>query len=88
MANTSGRALRLLELLQAHRSWSGDDLAARLGVSHRTLRRDVERLRELGYPVRSNRGVDGGYQLAAGAVLPPLVVTDDEAVAITVALRE
>jgi predicted DNA-binding transcriptional regulator YafY len=80
MANTSSRTLRLLSLLQNHRFWPGTDLAERLGVSPRTLRRDVDRLRDLGYPVEAHRGVDGGYQLAAGAALPPLVVDDEEAV--------
>ncbi|GLZ31024.1 DeoR family transcriptional regulator [Lentzea sp. NBRC 105346] len=87
MANTSSRTLRLLSLLQTHRYWPGEELATRLGVSVRTLRRDVDRLRELGYPVEANRGVDGGYQLAAGAALPPLVVDDDEAVAIAVGMQ-
>lgn len=87
MANTSSRTLRLLSLLQTHRHWSGDDLAGRLHVSIRTLRRDVERLRELGYPVQAARGVDGGYQLAPGASLPPLVLDDDEAVALAVGLQ-
>ncbi|MDQ2707144.1 MAG: HTH domain-containing protein, partial [Actinomycetota bacterium] len=87
MANTSSRALRLLSLLQTHRYWSGEQLADRLEVSIRTLRRDVERLRELGYPVRASRGVDGGYQLAPGAVLPPLVLDDEEAVALAVGLQ-
>jgi predicted DNA-binding transcriptional regulator YafY len=87
MANTSARTLRLLSLLQNHRYWPGAELAERLDVSPRTLRRDVDRLRELGYPVRANRGVDGGYQLAAGAALPPLVVDDEEAVAVAVALQ-
>src|ERR1700759_5722758 len=87
MANTSSRALRLLSLLQNHRFWAGADLAARLGVSPRTLRRDVDRLRELGYPVAAHPGVDGGYQLAAGAALPPLVLADEEAVALAVGLR-
>jgi predicted DNA-binding transcriptional regulator YafY len=87
MANTSSRALRLLSLLQNHRFWPGADLAARLEVSPRTLRRDVDRLRELGYPVTAHPGVDGGYQLAPGAALPPLVLDDDEAVALVVALR-
>ncbi|GAA3856161.1 WYL domain-containing protein [Streptomyces sedi] len=87
MANTSGRTLRLLSLLQSHRHWSGEELAERLGVSPRTLRRDVERLRELGYPVEARRGVDGGYQLAAGAALPPLVIDDEEAVALAVGLH-
>jgi predicted DNA-binding transcriptional regulator YafY len=87
MANTSSRTLRLLSLLQTHRYWPGTELADRLGVSVRTLRRDVDRLRELGYPVEANRGVDGGYQLAAGGALPPLVIDDEEAVALTVGLQ-
>jgi len=87
MANTSSRTLRLLSLLQTHRYWPGTELADRLEVSVRTLRRDVDRLRELGYPVEAQRGVDGGYQLAAGAALPPLVVDDEEAVALAVGLR-
>lgn len=87
MANTSSRTLRLLSLLQTHRYWPGEELAGRLEVSIRTLRRDVERLRELGYPVRASRGVDGGYQLAPGAALPPLVLDDEEAVALVVALQ-
>lgn len=87
MANTSARTLRLLSLLQNHRFWPGAELAGRLGVSPRTLRRDVDRLRELGYPVTAHPGVDGGYQLASGAALPPLVVDDDEAVAVAVGLR-
>src|SRR5215831_13772364 len=87
MANTSNRTLRLLSLLQTHRYWPGGELADRLGVSVRTLRRDVDRLRELGYPVEAQRGVDGGYQLAAGAALPPLVVDDEEAVALAVGLQ-
>src|SRR3954462_6649384 len=87
MANTSSRTLRLLSLLQTHRYWPGAELADRLEVSVRTLRRDVDRLRELGYPVEANRGVDGGYQLAAGASLPPLVLDDDEAVALALGLQ-
>jgi predicted DNA-binding transcriptional regulator YafY len=87
MANTSTRTLRLLSLLQTHRYWPGRELAERLGVSPRTLRRDIDRLRELGYPVRAQRGVDGGYQLAAGAALPPLVIDDEEAVALAVGLQ-
>jgi predicted DNA-binding transcriptional regulator YafY len=88
MANTSSRTVRLLSLLQAQRYWSGRALSDRLGVSPRTLRRDVERLRELGYPVEANRGVDGGYELRAGAALPPLVVDDEEAVALAIGLRQ
>jgi predicted DNA-binding transcriptional regulator YafY len=87
MANTSSRTLRLLSLLQTHRHWPGEELARRLEVSVRTLRRDVDRLRELGYPVEASRGVDGGYQLAAGASLPPLLLDDEEAVALAVGLQ-
>jgi predicted DNA-binding transcriptional regulator YafY len=87
MANTSTRTLRLLSLLEARRHWPGAELAGRLGVSQRTLRRDVDRLRELGYPVEARRGVDGGYQLAAGAALPPLVMDEEEAVALAVGLQ-
>jgi predicted DNA-binding transcriptional regulator YafY len=87
MAATSSRTLRLLSLLQAQRHWGGAELARRLGVSVRTLRRDVDRLRELGYPVEARRGVDGGYALAPGAALPPLVLDDDEAVALALGLQ-
>lgn len=87
MANTSSRTLRLLSLLQTHRFWAGPELADRLEVSDRTLRRDVERLRELGYPVDSVRGIEGGYQLGAGATMPPLTVDEDEAIAMVVALN-
>ncbi|WP_342456377.1 YafY family protein [Streptomyces coeruleorubidus] len=87
MLETSARLLRLLSLLQAHREWSGPDLAQRLGVSARTLRRDVDRLRELGYPVNASPGTGGGYQLGAGAELPPLLLDDDEAVAVAIGLR-
>ncbi|NED98654.1 helix-turn-helix transcriptional regulator [Phytoactinopolyspora halotolerans] len=86
MANTSSRMLRLLSLLQTHRYWPGGELAERLEVSERTLRRDIDRLRELGYPIDASRGVAGGYQLQAGAALPPLLLDDDEAVAIAVGL--
>lgn len=87
MANTSARMLRLLSLLQTHRYWPGQELADRLEISQRTLRRDVDRLRELGYPVDANRGVAGGYQLQSGAAMPPLLLDDEEAVAIAVGLR-
>jgi predicted DNA-binding transcriptional regulator YafY len=87
MATTSARMLRLLSLLQTHRYWAGSDLADRLGVSQRTLRRDVDRLRDLGYPVNANRGVAGGYQLDTGGELPPLLLDEDEAIAIAVGLR-
>jgi predicted DNA-binding transcriptional regulator YafY len=79
--------LRLLSLLQTHRFWPGGELAERLEVSERTLRRDIDRLRELGYPVDASRGVAGGYQLQAGSALPPLLLDDEEAVAIAVGLR-
>ncbi|MCM2390256.1 helix-turn-helix transcriptional regulator [Streptomyces albipurpureus] len=87
MLETSARLLRLLSLLQAHRDWSGADLADRLGVTARTVRRDVDRLRELGYPVNASPGTGGGYQLGAGAQLPPLLLDDEEAVAVAVGLR-
>ncbi|MDX3583752.1 YafY family transcriptional regulator [Streptomyces europaeiscabiei] len=87
MLETSARLLRLLSLLQAHREWSGADLADRLGVTARTVRRDVDRLRELGYPVNASPGTGGGYQLGAGAELPPLLLDDEEAVAVAVGLR-
>lgn len=87
MASTSSRTLALLSLLQGRRHWPGALLAERLGVSARTLRRDVDRLRELGYPVRAQPGVDGGYALAPGATLPPLVVDDEEATALAVAVQ-
>lgn len=86
MLETSGRLLRLLSLLQTHREWSGVQLAERLDVTTRTVRRDVERLRELGYPVHATRGT-AGYQLGAGASLPPLLLDDDEAVAVAVGMR-
>ena len=87
MASTSTRTLRLLSLLQARRYWPGPELAGRLQVSPRTLRRDIDRLRELGYPILAQRGVAGGYQLAAGAALPPLLVEDEEAVALVIGLQ-
>jgi predicted DNA-binding transcriptional regulator YafY len=87
MLASSARLLRLLSLFQAQRYWCGMDLAARLGVHTRTLRRDVNRLRSLGYPVNSTAGVAGGYQLAAGARLPPLLLEDEEAIAVAVGLR-
>lgn len=85
--NTSARMLRLLSLLQTHRYWPGSELSARLEVSPRTLRRDIDRLRELGYAVDAVRGVAGGYQLRAGGSLPPLLLEDEEAVAIAVGLQ-
>ncbi|MET7373737.1 helix-turn-helix transcriptional regulator [Micromonospora arida] len=87
MATTSARLLSLLSLLQARRDWPGGLLAERLDVSPRTVRRDVDRLRELGYPIRAFKGPDGGYRLDAGAQLPPLLFDDDQAVAIAVALQ-
>ncbi|GIH75289.1 helix-turn-helix transcriptional regulator [Planobispora longispora] len=87
MANTSARTLQLLSLLQTHRYWPGAELATRLEVSERTLRRDIDRLRELGYPVAASRGVAGGYQLRSGTAMPPLLLDDEEAVAIAIGLR-
>ncbi|GAA4726415.1 helix-turn-helix transcriptional regulator [Phytohabitans rumicis] len=84
---TSGRLLTLLSLLQTPREWPGSELAQRLGVSLRTIRRDVDRLRELGYPVQATMGAIGGYRLVAGKAMPPLLLDDDEAVAIAVGLR-
>ena len=85
--STSSRLLTLLSLLQARRDWPGRELADRLEVSSRTIRRDVGRLRELGYPVESLTGPAGGYRLRAGAAMPPLLLDDDEAIAIAVGLR-
>jgi predicted DNA-binding transcriptional regulator YafY len=87
MTETSSRLLELLSLLQARREWQGAELAQRLEVSGRTLRRDIERLRQLGYPVESLTGPAGGYKLRAGTAMPPLLLDDDEAVAIAVGLR-
>ncbi|WP_282780545.1 MULTISPECIES: YafY family protein [unclassified Nocardia] len=87
MTDTSARLLRLLSLLQTPREWPGSELAERLGVTDRTVRRDIERLRELGYPVEATLGAAGGYRLVAGAALPPLLLDDEEAVAIAVGLR-
>jgi len=87
MLETSARLLRLLSLLQARRDWTGTELAARLGVTTRTIRNDVERLRGLGYPVDARPGVAGGYRLGAGGALPPLLLDDEEAVAVAVGLR-
>ncbi|MFF2846760.1 helix-turn-helix transcriptional regulator [Streptomyces sp. NPDC058001] len=85
--DTPARLLQLLSLLQTPREWPGGELAERLGISRRTVRRDIDRLRELGYPVRATRGADGGYRLVAGKAMPPLVLDDEEAVAIAVGLR-
>jgi predicted DNA-binding transcriptional regulator YafY len=87
MVRTSERLLRLLSLLQARVGWSGAELADRLGVTTRTVRNDVQRLRSLGYPVHASPGAGGGYRLGAGAALPPLLLDDDEAVAVAVGLR-
>jgi predicted DNA-binding transcriptional regulator YafY len=87
MLETSGRLLRLLALLQVRSDWPGPELAARLGVSPRTLRRDMDKLRSLGYPVDAVPGTADGYRLGRGAVLPPLLLDDDEAVAVAVGLR-
>ncbi|MGV4926944.1 MULTISPECIES: YafY family protein [unclassified Streptomyces] len=86
-SDMTARVLRLLSLLQTRREWSGADLAERLSVTVRTVRRDIDRLRDLGYPVDSARGHAGGYRLAPGTDLPPLLLDDDEAVAVTIALR-
>ncbi|MCX4813000.1 YafY family transcriptional regulator [Streptomyces sp. NBC_01239] len=85
--DTPARLLQLLSLLQTPREWPGGELADRLGVSRRTVRRDIDRLRELGYPVQASLGSDGGYRLVAGKAMPPLVLDDEEAVAIAVGLR-
>lgn len=86
-ASTTARLLRLLSLLQTRRDWPGTLLADRLEISHRTVRRDVDRLRELGYNIRATMGPDGGYRLDAGSELPPLLFDDDQVIAITVALQ-
>jgi predicted DNA-binding transcriptional regulator YafY len=86
MLETSARLLRLLSLLQSRRDWTGAELAVRLGVTTRTVRNDMDRLRGLGYPVQARPGVAGGYRLGAGGSLPPLLLDDEEAVAITVGL--
>jgi len=87
MPKTSARLLALLSLLQARRDWPGALLAERLDISPRTVRRDVDRLRELGYPIVAIKGPDGGYRLDAGTELPPLLFDDEQAVALAVALR-
>jgi len=87
MPKTSARLLALLSLLQARRDWPGTLLADRLDISLRTVRRDVDRLRELGYPIAAIKGPDGGYRLSAGTELPPLLFDDEQAVALTIALQ-
>lgn len=86
-ATPSSRLLALLSLLQTRRDWPGEVLAGRLGVSPRTVRRDVDRLRALGYPVHATKGPDGGYRLAAGSAMPPLMLDDEQVVALAVALQ-
>jgi predicted DNA-binding transcriptional regulator YafY len=88
MWETSGRLLRLLGLLQRRRDWTGPELAERLGITERTVRRDIDRLRELGYPVQARPGLGGGYRLGVGAEVPPLLLDGEEAVALVVALRD
>src|SRR4051794_27975168 len=87
MLETSARLLRLLSLFQGRRYWSGLDLSQRLEVTSRTLRRDVDKLRSLGYPIHSTSGREGGYQLGAGTSMPPLLLDDEEAVAVALGLR-
>src|SRR5262249_827370 len=87
VVETSARLLRLLSLFQGRRYWSGHDLAERLEVTSRTLRRDVDKLRSLGYPIHSTSGTEGGYQLGAGTTMPPLLLDDDEAVAVALGLQ-
>ena len=87
MLETSARLLRLLSLFQGRRYWAGADLAARLEVTGRTVRRDVDKLRSLGYPIHSASGAEGGYQMGAGSTMPPLLLDDEEAVAVALGLR-
>ena len=87
MLETSARLLRLLSLLQSRRDWTGTELAGRLGVGLRTVRRDIDRLRDLGYPVDATPGQAGGYRLGTGAALPPLLLDDEEAVAVAISLH-
>jgi predicted DNA-binding transcriptional regulator YafY len=87
MVQTSARLLALLSLLQVRREWTGQELADRLEVGPRTIRRDVDKLRSLGYPIEAEPGVAGGYRLGAGGELPPLLLDDAEAVAVAVGLR-
>ncbi|MFF0278196.1 MULTISPECIES: helix-turn-helix transcriptional regulator [unclassified Streptomyces] len=87
MTDTPARLLNLLSLLQTPREWPGSELAERLAVSPRTIRRDIDRLRDLGYPVEATLGAVGGYRLVAGTAMPPLLLDDEEAVAIAVGLR-
>lgn len=87
MVGPTSRLLSLLSLLQTPRTWSGSELADRLDITHRTVRRDIDRLREMGYPVEADLGVHGGYRLVAGTSMPPLLLEDDEAVAVALGLR-
>ena len=87
MLETSARLLRLLSLLQTRRDWTSAELATRLGVTTRTIRNDVDRIAQAGYPVEARPGVAGGYRLGAGGTLPPLLLDDEEAVAIAIGLR-
>ena len=87
LKDASARLLRMLTLFQVRHTWSGSELADRLGVTTRTVRRDIDKLRELDYPVSATRGLAGGYSLGAGSHLPPLSLNDDEAVALAITLR-
>ncbi|WP_032969423.1 helix-turn-helix transcriptional regulator, partial [Stenotrophomonas maltophilia] len=87
MRHTAHRLLRLIALLQARRQWSGAELAERMGVDRRSIRRDIERLRELGYPVQASAGVGGGYQLGSGAPVLPMLLDEEEATTLAIALR-
>src|SRR6266581_6602262 len=87
MLETSARLLRLLSLLETRRDWTSTQLAERLDITTRTVRNDIQRLRSLGYPVDASPGVHGGYRLGVGAELPPLLLDDDEAVAVVIGLR-
>ncbi|GAB3168385.1 YafY family protein [Myceligenerans halotolerans] len=87
MTGPTSRLLTLLSLLQTSRAWSGSELAERLDVTHRTIRRDIDRLREMGYPVEAGLGVHGGYRLVGGTSMPPLLLEDDEAIAVALGLR-
>lgn len=87
MAGPTSRLLTLLSLLQTSRTWSGSELAERLDVTHRTVRRDIDRLREMGYPIDADLGAHGGYRLVAGTSMPPLLLEDDEAIAVALGLR-
>ena len=86
MLETSARLLQLLSLLQLRREWTGPALAERMSVTERTVRRDIGKLRTLGYPIHASPGIAGGYQLGAGAQLPPLLLDDDEALAVAIGL--